>query len=79
MAHGKDDELCGAEDLAARRPDNRPGLPQVAYRIGTQPEFLARMNWRIPRQTVDRSRHQAGAAPAGRPAHPRDPRSRPSP
>lgn len=52
MAHGTDDELCGTEDLTTRRPDNRPGLPQVAYRIGTQPEFLARMKWRIPRQRV---------------------------
>jgi hypothetical protein len=52
MADGKDNELCGAGNLAARRPTNRPGLPQVAYRIGTQPEFLARMKWRIQRQTV---------------------------
>lgn len=52
MAHDEDDALCGAEDLAARRPANRPGLPQVGYRIGTQPEFLARMKWRIPRQLV---------------------------
>lgn len=52
MAHDKHDELCGGEDLDARRPENRPGLPQVAYRIGTQPEFLARMKWRIPRQRV---------------------------
>jgi hypothetical protein len=43
---------CGAEDLTPRRPDNRPRLPEVAYRIGTQPEFLERMQWRIPRQTV---------------------------
>jgi hypothetical protein len=43
---------CGAEDLDPARPDNRPRLPSVEYRIGTQPEFLRRMEWRIPRQTV---------------------------
>lgn len=43
---------CGGEDLAPRRPFNRPGLAQIEYRIGTQPEFLKRMEWRIPRQFV---------------------------
>lgn len=43
---------CGAENLEPSRPDNRPRLPSVEYRIGTQPEFLRRMEWRIPRQTV---------------------------
>jgi baseplate J-like protein len=43
---------CGAEDLDPVRPDNRPGLSQISYRIGTQPEFFERMTWRIPRQTV---------------------------
>ncbi|MEA3064223.1 MAG: hypothetical protein QOJ27_658 [Sphingomonadales bacterium] len=43
---------CGAEELGPRRPDNRPRLPSIGYRIGTQPEFLKRMEWRIPRQTV---------------------------
>ncbi|HEX8261864.1 MAG TPA: hypothetical protein VF547_03210, partial [Allosphingosinicella sp.] len=48
----KDLGPCGAEDLDPKRPDNRPRLPEIAYRIGTQPEFLKRMKWRIPRQTV---------------------------
>jgi phage-related baseplate assembly protein len=43
---------CGAEDLQPSRPDNRPRLAAIDYRIGTQPEFLERMEWRIPRQTV---------------------------
>lgn len=43
---------CGAEDLDPVRPDNRPGLPEISYRIGTQPEFFERMKWRIPRQLV---------------------------
>ena len=43
---------CGAENLDPVRPDNRPRLPAIDYRIGTQPEFLRRMEWRIPRQTV---------------------------
>jgi hypothetical protein len=43
---------CGAEDLEPSRPDNRPRLAAIDYRIGTQPEFLERMEWRIPRQTV---------------------------
>jgi hypothetical protein len=48
----KDLGPCGAEDLEPVRPDNRPRLPAIDYRIGTQPEFLGRMEWRIPRQTV---------------------------
>lgn len=48
----KDLGPCGARDLEPRRPDNRPRLPAIDYRIGTQPEFLERMEWRIPRQTV---------------------------
>jgi predicted phage baseplate assembly protein len=43
---------CGAEDLDPVRPDNRPGLAEISYRIGTQPEFFERMKWRIPRQLV---------------------------
>lgn len=43
---------CGNEDLTPRRPHNRPGLAQISYRIGTQPEFLKRMEWGIPRQFV---------------------------
>ncbi|HEY5712962.1 MAG TPA: putative baseplate assembly protein [Allosphingosinicella sp.] len=43
---------CGAENLDPVRPDNRPGLPEIAYRIGTQPEFVARMHHKIPRQEV---------------------------
>lgn len=48
----KDLGPCGARDLEPKRPDNRPRLPAIDYRIGTQPEFLERMEWRIPRQTV---------------------------
>ena len=48
----KDLGPCGAEDLEPGRPGNRPRLPAVGYRIGTQPEFLRRMEWRLPRQTV---------------------------
>ncbi|UVO55691.1 putative baseplate assembly protein [Sphingomonas sp. SUN039] len=46
------DTLCGARDLAAKRPVNRPGLARIDYRIGTQPEFLDRLAWGIPRQQV---------------------------
>jgi hypothetical protein len=39
-------------DLTARRPSNRPGLDEIAYRIGRQPEFLARMLAAIASETV---------------------------
>ncbi|HYW16728.1 MAG TPA: putative baseplate assembly protein [Allosphingosinicella sp.] len=54
---------CGGEDLDPVRPDNRSNLPQIAYRIGTQPEFLARMRWRIPRQLVFDSESQKDLKP----------------
>lgn len=40
------------EDLDPRRPENRPGLAEIAYRIGTHSAFLRRMLWRIPRQNL---------------------------
>jgi hypothetical protein len=43
---------CGGVDLDPVRPENRANLAEIAYRIGTQPEFLSRMHWRIPRQVV---------------------------
>lgn len=43
---------CGAKDLDPRRPDNPPGRSGIDYRIGTQPEFLDRMLWRVARQEV---------------------------
>lgn len=43
---------CGVDDLDPRRPDNRPGLDEIVYRIGTHSAFLRRMMWRIPRQGV---------------------------
>lgn len=45
-------DVCGAEDRDPRRPDNAPGRNVIDYRIGTQPEFLDRMLWRVPRQQV---------------------------
>jgi Baseplate J-like protein len=54
---------CGAEDLDPVRPDNRPNLPDIVYRIGTQPEFLARMHWRIPRQLVFDAESQKNLKP----------------
>ncbi|MBL8651934.1 MAG: putative baseplate assembly protein [Sphingopyxis sp.] len=52
MAHKPPANICGAQDLDEKRPDNRPGLPAIAYRIGTYPEYMARMAWQLPRQTV---------------------------
>src|SRR5688500_13252937 len=43
---------CGIEDPDPKRPANRPGLAEIAYRIGTHAAFLRRMQWRIPRQNV---------------------------
>ena len=45
-------DICGAKDLEPRRPENAPGRDAIDYRIGTQPEFLERMLWRVPRQQV---------------------------
>jgi predicted phage baseplate assembly protein len=39
-------------DHAPRRPENRPGLDDIAYRITTQPEALARMLFGLPREIV---------------------------
>ncbi|MDO9498782.1 hypothetical protein, partial [Falsiroseomonas sp.] len=44
---------CGAAEFDPRRPANRPGLAEIAYRIGTHSAFLARMLHRIPRQEVE--------------------------
>jgi predicted phage baseplate assembly protein len=52
MPHKPPANPCGGRDLAPRRPDNRPGLPRIDYRIGTYPEFFDRLKWRLPRQTV---------------------------
>jgi hypothetical protein len=40
---------CGDSPQPPRRPDNRAGLPQIAYRITTQPEAFARMLAGLPR------------------------------
>lgn len=52
MAHKPPANICGAVDRDEKRPDNRPGLAAIAYRIGSHPEFMDRMEWRLPRQTV---------------------------
>jgi predicted phage baseplate assembly protein len=52
MPHKPPTKVCGDADLAEKRPDNRPGLPSIAYRIGTHPEFFERLQWRIPREKV---------------------------
>ena len=44
------DGPLGRDGLAPRRPDNRPGLDELAYRVGTHSAFLRRMRWRIPRE-----------------------------
>ncbi len=59
---------CGGVDLEPKRPDNRPGLEEIAYRIGTHSAFLRRMKWRIPRQeVVDSSRLPASGGTERRP------------
>jgi predicted phage baseplate assembly protein len=50
-------------DLTARRPSNRPGLDEIAYRIGRQPEFLARMLAAIASETVTDQATGATARP----------------
>jgi predicted phage baseplate assembly protein len=43
---------CGDLPPEPRRPRNRAGLAQIAYRITTQPEALARMRWELPRRVI---------------------------
>ncbi len=43
---------CADPDYNPRRPENRAGQSQIAYRITTQPEALDRMLWRLPRQQI---------------------------
>ena len=50
--HQTGPDPCGGEDLEPKRPDNRPGLDEIAYRIGTHSAFLRRMRWGIPRQKI---------------------------
>lgn len=52
MAHKPSPNVCGAVDRGVKRPDNRPGLASIAYRVGTYPEFFERMQWRVPREKV---------------------------
>jgi hypothetical protein len=51
------DEAAGCDPCArpedeAKAPVNRPGLPAIAWRIGTQPVFLRRMLARLPTAAV---------------------------
>src|SRR4051812_35571639 len=46
---------------------NRPGLAQLAYRIGQHPEFLRRMRALLPRQELPEEPGVAAAAPRFRP------------
>ncbi len=41
---------CGVTDHDPKRPDNRPGLDQIAYRITRHGQSFDRMTWNIPRQ-----------------------------
>jgi hypothetical protein len=43
---------CGDTDHMPRRPNNKAGLSQIAYRIMTQPEAFDRMLWRLPRKAL---------------------------
>lgn len=43
---------CGDREFAPKRPENRSGLAEIAYRITTQPQSLERMAWQLPRQGV---------------------------
>ena len=54
--HHKVGDPCDVGDLEPTRPDNRPNLDEIAYRIGVHSAFLKRMFWRLPRTEV----HDAG-------------------
>jgi predicted phage baseplate assembly protein len=44
---------CDAPDLDAKRPDNRPALSAVSYRISKHSDFMARMLHALPREAVE--------------------------
>lgn len=46
------DRTCCEPTSDAPERENDPGLPELRYRIGTQPTFLRRMIERLPRQPV---------------------------
>ena len=52
MAHNNTRSPCDKVNPDPPKLDNRAGKSQIDYRIGTQPEFLERMKWQIPRITV---------------------------
>src|SRR4051794_26737070 len=53
---------CGQPAPPPRRPQNRAGLPAIAYRIARHGEVLARMLAALPRQEVPDPRIE-GAPP----------------
>ncbi|MFN9630920.1 MAG: hypothetical protein ACK59A_11935, partial [Cyanobacteriota bacterium] len=52
MATSNNPSPCGDVPAEPRRPVNRSGLPQITYRITTQPEAMARMRWALPRTVI---------------------------
>lgn len=51
--HGREvSDPCDPVDLEPHRPDNRPGLSAIDYRIGTHGEFMRRMLWNLPREGI---------------------------
>lgn len=75
MSHKPPTDVCGAVDRTEKRPDNRPGLASIAYRIGTHPEFFERLLWRLPREKVVDTESGVGSFPlaALRAREPTDP------
>lgn len=61
MSRARDDCGCDGTPPQPARPDNRPGLAQVHYRIGRHGDFLARMVAALPTRRVPDPR--AGDAP----------------
>ena len=57
---------CGDTGLTPKRPDNRPGLAEIAYRIGRHRDFLARMRAAIPETEVVDPATRRSAPPARR-------------
>lgn len=56
---------CGCCQTSAPTPvvANRPGLPALRYRIGTQPTFLRQMLERLPAQSIPEGGPGAGTRP----------------
>jgi predicted phage baseplate assembly protein len=53
-------QSCTTASPSLNRIENRPGLPAISYRIGTQPQFLDWMISQIQKQQIPSGQNQGG-------------------